>query len=117
MTAGEAGAIRVRVNQEPKAVVRIDELADSSFRALAATAGASSSIADRTGSIFGDRAYDLRVPKAWPMTMGSAPYYDPPGRDDLLDWSSSYTQVYPLALGAGFSVIGGQPNAEAVIES
>lgn len=115
----EAASTVGKVNYDTKARVKMDASAEVLRRALAATAGASNAIADRTfGLIRGEEEYDLcyDAPKTtWWPTMGTA-YHDARAGDDVtINWNR-YMQIRPLDLGGGMSVIGVQPNSQSVVE-
>lgn len=109
-----------KVNYDTKARVKIDASAEVLRRALAATAGASNAIDDRTfGLIRDEEEYDLcyAAPRTtWWPTVGTS-YYDVHDDDDVssINWNR-YMQIRPLDLGGGISVIGAQPNPQSVVE-
>ncbi len=115
----EAASTVGKVNYDTKARVKVDASAEALRRALAATAGGSNAIADRTfGLIRGEEEYDLcyAAPKTtWWPTMGTA-YLDTRADDDVsVNWNR-YMQIHPLDLGGGISVVGVQPNSQSVVE-
>jgi len=115
----EAASTTGKVNFDTKARVKMDASAAVLRRALAATAGGSNAIADRTsGLIRGEEEYDLyyAATKApWWPTTGTA-YLEAKADDDVGSNWNRYMQISPLDLGGGICVIGVQPNSQSVVE-
>jgi hypothetical protein len=117
--ATEAAYTAGKVNRDTRARLTLDDAAEAWHRALAATAGVSNTITDRTHGILDRSEYDLcyGAPRArWWPTSGVAYNEGGPVEDLLIGAYLHATRIDPVELGGGVLVVGPQPNAESVVE-